>query len=360
MWNCNEKIISFLITALMLAPTLFNFIPCGSGSGKDVHVFYYAYNDVYISTVRSALDKLLNDSGVSYQDYDGNSDQTSQTKQIQTAIAKGAKLIVVNFVNTASDDDANAIITLAKNADIPVIFFNREISDAVVNSYDKCAFVGTDAAEAGHMQGDMIGNYIVKNFDKIDLNGDGTISYILFKGEEGNNEATCRTQYAVEDADKLLTGNGMKKLEFYDSSNTNKYLVDKNGTWSAASAFDYMTAALSSYNDSNGNMIELVICNNDNMAEGAISALNNAGYNTGSEKSIPVFGVDATSEAKTLIDDGKMTGTIEQDSDGMSAAIKLLIDNVLDGKAIMDGTDDYNVDANTAKIRIPYGVYVIK
>ena len=70
---------------------------------------------------------------------------------------KGATCLIVNIVETGSDDAAQGIVDKAKAADIPVIFFNREVSDAVVNSYEKCAFVGTDAAEAGHMQGQMIG-----------------------------------------------------------------------------------------------------------------------------------------------------------------------------------------------------------
>ena len=37
------------------------------------------------------------------------------------------------------------------------------------------AFVGTDAPEAGHMQGKMVGNYVVKNFDAMDLNKDGKL-----------------------------------------------------------------------------------------------------------------------------------------------------------------------------------------
>ena len=61
-------------------------------------------------------------------------------------------------------------------------------------------------------------------------------------------------------------------------------------------------------------MIELVICNNDGMAEGAVSALNDKGYNLGTGKDckmIPVFGVDATDAAKQLIADGKMTATVK-------------------------------------------------
>ena len=210
-------------------------------------------------------------------------------------------MLLVNLVNTGSADAATTVVNEAKNAGVPVVFFNREVPDSVVNSYDKCAFVGTDSEEAGHLQGQMIGDYVKENFQALDLNGDGEISYILFKGEEGNNEAIHRTRYAVEDADKILTESGLKPLRFYDKSNANKYLVDPNGAWSAAAANQYMTTALASYNEANNNMIELVICNNDGMAEGAITALNTAGYNNGSGKSIPVFGVDATDAAKNLI-----------------------------------------------------------
>ena len=41
----------------------------------------------------------------------------------------------MNIVETGSDDAAQGIVDKAKAADIPVIFFNREVSDAVVNSY---------------------------------------------------------------------------------------------------------------------------------------------------------------------------------------------------------------------------------
>jgi len=228
-----------------------------------------------------------------------------------------------------------------------------------VKSYDKCVFVGTDAAEAGHMQGEMIGEYVVDNFNSVDLNGDGKISYALFKGEEGNNEAIYRTNYAVEDANRVLTAAGKNPLEFYDPANPNKYLVDKNGQWSAAAANEYMTTALTSFNETNKNMIELVICNNDGMAEGAVTALNSVGYNLGNDsKSIPVFGVDATDAAKSLIADKKMTGTIKQDAEGMAEAIQRLVSNALANQDLLEGTDDLHKDEDVAKIRIAYAKYL--
>ena len=350
-----------LAAVLLLCIVLGACCSCGDrGGNADVHVFYYTYSDTYVSTVRSTLDSKLTEAGVSYQDYDGNGNQTTQTEQIRTAITKGAKVLLVNIVNTGSDDAAGEIVGLARDAGIPLIFFNREVGDSVISSYDNCAYVGTRSEEAGILQGEMIGEYLLEHYDRVDLNKDGEISYILFKGEEGNNEAIYRTRYSVEKANELLTAAGKKPIRFYDAGNPNGYHVDQNGQWSSAAANDYMTTALASHSMAGNNMIELVICNNDSMAEGAISALNTAGFNTGSSAvTIPVFGVDATESAKGLIRDGKMAGTILQDAAGMADALARLSKNALDeSKGLMDGTDDLEIDSTVRKIRIAYGKYL--
>ena len=205
----------------------------------------------------------------------------------------------------------------------------------------------------------MIGDYTVKNFNSMDLNGDGEISYVLFMGEKGNNEAIYRTKYSVENANAKLESAGKKPLKFYDSSNSDKYLLDRDGKWSAQAANEYMTTLLSSHSTASKNMVELIICNNDGMAEGAISALNAAGYNNGGNTTtIPVFGVDATSAAKELIKAGKMTGTIKQDAEGMAKAILNCVKNGTSGKALFEGLKEENIDENVAKFRVPYAVYL--
>ena len=355
----DKKMKKLLCSILILIICVLTLPSCARGADTpDIHVFYYTFSDTYISSVRSELDKKFDSAGIRYQDYDAAGNQTTQTEQIQTAITKGARMIIVNIVNTGSDDAALGIVELARNANIPVVFFNREVSDSVISSYEKCAFVGTRAEESGILQGQMIGEYLRDNYDATDLNGDGEISYILFKGEEGNNESIYRTEYSVKEANKILANAGRPALKFYDQSNPNKYLVDKNGLWSAAAANEYMVTALTSYSEAGGNMIELVICNNDGMAEGAISALNGAGYNLGgSSNAIPVFGVDATDAAKNLISEKKMTGTIKQDAEGMAKALLKLSMNI-DSSDLMNGTDEYDVDPSVAKIRIPYSKYL--
>ena len=332
-------------------------------SELKVGVFYYTFADTYISSVRTALDAQLDSLGVTYNNFDGNNNQTTQNEQIQTAVTDGYNLLVVNMVTSGSPDVANEIISLANGT--PVIFFNRAIEadgeeGTVLNANDSICFIGTDAPEAGHLQGKMVGEYLLANWDTVDLNGDGKISYAMFKGDEANVEAIYRTQYGVEDADAVLTAAGKPALEYFDASNTDKYQVDQDGNWSATAANNYMTTNLSQYNESAGNMIELVICNNDGMAEGVISALNDKGYNLGDGNctTIPVFGVDATDAAKQLIADGKMTGTIKQDAEGMANGIAYLAKNIQAGKDLMADTDSFNISEKVSnKIYIPYATY---
>lgn len=349
-----------LVLAVVLALGL---VACSNGgddsktpasSEGEISVFYYTFSDTYISSVRTAVEKLLE--GKNFNSYDGNGNQTTQTEQVTTAIAKGSKMLVVNVVDTGSNDAAQNIVDQAKAANIPVIFFNRSVDESVINSYDKCAFIGTDYEMAGHMQGEMIGQYVLDNYDAVDLNGDGKISYIMFKGQEGNMEAIARTQYGVEDCNKVLTAAGKPEIEFYDPANTKGYLVDQNGLWSSAAATDYMNTVLAKHSEANNNMVELVIANNDDMALGAISALQAAGYNNGTGTTIPVFGVDATDAAKEAIANKQMVGTIKQDAEGMANTIVTMANNFMEGKDKFDGIATENV-VGTWRVNIPYGTY---
>ena len=323
-------------------------------SDLSVAVFYYNYSDAFISNVRNEMDAQWEAMGVTYNNYDGNTNQGTQMDQVNTAIANGANVLVVNAVEASADETTQSIVDAAKTAGIPVIFFNREVSDDVVNSYDLAAFVGTDPAEAGHMQGELIGNYLIENYDAVDLNGDGAISYVMFKGQENNPEAEYRTQYSVEDANAILEENGKPALAYYDTAATTQYLVDPNGSWSAAAAQDYMTTILSAYSEANGNMVELVIANNDDMGLGAITALETAGYNNGTGTTIPVFTVDGLQGIVDAISAGKATGAVGQSASGLAESVATLVKNYQADGALMSNTGDMIVDSGVAKIRVPY------
>ena len=316
-------------------------------------VFWYDFSDAFLSTVRDALDAELTEAGINFTNYDAAGTQATQNDQIDTAISQGANLLIVNIVDTAAIDAAQAIADKAAAAEIPVIFFNREIDDTVINSYENACFVGTRAAEAGEMQGQMAGEYIVANYDAIDLNKDGSISYIMMKGELGNPEAEARTQYGVEFANAILVEAGKPELVYYDANNTDKF---QPSNWSKTTAFELMETALSTNPMDGDAPIEVAFANNDDAALGVIEALNNAGWNTGDGNTIPVFGVDYTADAAAAIEAKKMTGSILQSATGMAETVAALAANVAAGEAVFANTDAFNVDEAAAKIRVPYEI----
>ena len=133
-----KKILA-LILALVMSLSL---VACGGGNDAPaedegegdtavatdlkVGVFYYNFADAYITTVRAAMDKELDALGVTYQNFDAQTNQATQTDQVNTAITDGYNLLIVNVVENGSPDAAQNIADAAKNAGIPVIFFNRD------------------------------------------------------------------------------------------------------------------------------------------------------------------------------------------------------------------------------------------
>lgn len=363
-----KKILSVMLALAMLLSMASFAIAEGP---IQVDVFFYSYSDTYIGSVRQAMEDQLKAAAdkFTYNFYDGAENQAKQTQDIETALTRGTDLLIVNIVTTGSDEAAQGIVDLAKEKDIPVIFFNREVSDLVVNSYEKCVFVGTDADEAGYMQGQMIAEFLLSegNLEKYDLNADKEIAYVMFRGELGNAEAYGRTKYSVTKANELLAEAGYKLVPSKANQTDNTQEADGispfylYGNWSAANAKNLMDTALTSFALDNGD-IEIVIANNDDQALGAIESMNEKGYNDGNAASgyMPVFGVDATAVAQDAIANGKMTGTIKQDAVGMASGILFLAANVQSGAELMANTDTFNVDEDVAKVRIPYAIFTGK
>lgn len=309
-----------------------------SGKKPTVGILIYKYDDTYISTVRNALDAAFKDKAdITMQD--GKGDQATQNDQLDVMIEKGVNVLAVNMVDAKA---ASGVVEKAKAANIPVVFFNREPDTAVIESYDKAVFIGTNAADAGKMQGDIIKDLWAANA-AYDLNGDGKIQYVMFQGEPDNAEAIARTKYSVEQA----VANGLQMEQIGTTQVCN---------WDTEQAQKSMEALLAA----NEGKIELVIANNDGMAIGCVAALNNIGYNTGSgDKFIPVIGVDATEAAKEAISKGTMSATVLQDGEAIGNAIAAVAMNLAAGKAPLDGTD-YAFDDTGVAVRIPYAPYTGK
>jgi methyl-galactoside transport system substrate-binding protein len=314
---------------------LFMAVTAASAANPKIGILIYKYDDTYISTVRNALNKALEGKAeVTMQD--GKGDQASQNDQLDVLLERGMDGLIVNMVDAQA---AAGVVSKIKDKGIPVVFFNREPDLSTLKTYDKAVFVGTNAADAGRMQGDIIKKLWDEN-PAYDLNKDGKFQYVMFKGEPDNPEAIARTEFSVKQAEE----NGVKMDQIGQTFICN---------WDTALAQQAMESALAA----NEGKIELVVANNDGMAMGAIAALSNIGYNVeGGTKFIPVIGVDATDQAVDAISKGIMSATVKQDGEAMGNAVSEIILNMIAGKAPLDGTS-YKYDDSGIAVRIPYSPY---
>ncbi|MDR3229999.1 MAG: galactose ABC transporter substrate-binding protein [Synergistaceae bacterium] len=304
----------------------------------NIGVLIYKYDDTYISTVRNALNNALSGkASVSMQD--GKGDQATQNDQLDVMIEKKVDGFIVNMVDAQA---AAGILEKIREANIPVVFFNREPDLNVFKIYDRACFIGTNAVDAGKMQGDIIAR-LWSQHPEYDLNRDGRCQYVLFKGEPDNPEAIARSEWSVKQA--VTNGVNMEQIGQTFVCN-----------WDTALAQQAMESALAA----NEGKIELVIANNDSMAMGAVAALSNVGYNLeGGNKFIPVVGVDATDQAVDAINRGIMSATVKQDGTAMGDAVSAVILNMIAGKAPLEGTT-CQFDGSGIAVRIPYAPYVGK
>jgi len=322
-----KKVLTLAFVAL-LALTL---SACSSDDGVvTIGANIYTYNDNFMNgVVRPELERYAEELGVELDMVDSEGDQAKLNDQVDVFIDKGVDVLAINLVDPAA---AKNIIDKAKAADIPLILFNKEATeDGVMDTYDKVWYVGTDSAEAGIIQGEMMVADWQANTDW-DLNDDGVLDYVLLKGEPGHPDAEARTVEAVK--------------AFVDAGITvNELAIQASPTWSTADAKNTMDAWLTA---TFADDIELVICNNDGMAFGAFQALDAV------SKVLPVYGVDALDQALTMIGDGELNGTVLNDGVNQARATIDLAINAAEGNDIVAGTDWVIMTDGTKAVRVAY------
>ena len=275
--------------------------------GGKVGVCIYKFDDAFMTTYRNALQEILEGKGYEVTIVDGNNDQAKQNEQINTFITQGVDALIINPVMTSAADQ---IISTVKDADVPTVLINREPTADQMSAYDKLVYVGCDAAQSGTFQGELI----LETANKGDINGDGVISYIMIQGDPENIDAQLRTQYSV----KALTDAGMEVKE----------LDLQRGDWDQNKGQEICQNDLTKY----GAEVEVVFCNNDAMALGALQAIEAANRVVGQD--IYLVGVDALSDALTQVKAGKMTGTVLNDAASQAAKAIEVMEMLLNGQAV--------------------------
>lgn len=281
---------------------------CGSADEKRIGVSVYDFSDSFITEVRNAISSCSeNDIPVTIVDAGGK--QQTQNEQIERFIEEGYSAIIVNSVDRTA---SGVLIEKCRQNNVPLVFINREPVKDDMAKWDKVYYVGAKAEDSGIMAGELMADYWL-SYPEADKNGDGVMQFVVIKGETGHQDTELRTEYFIETL--LSKGIQLEKLH------------EDTGMWMRRGGYDVM----SSFLDRSGDAIEAVFANNDDMALGAIEALQDDGYFRTS-RFMPVIGIDGTPSGKAALDNGLLLGTVFNDAENQGRAAYNIAKELSEGR----------------------------
>ena len=186
----------------VLAAVVFSAQGCAAqnSGGKNMKIGVVVYNqtDTFLGELLQLfwkdVDSLRRDgeeTAVLIRDAAGS--QRTEDAEVRELLDTGCNVLCVNLVDRGVPSN---IINMAKEADVPVIFFNREPVREDMNLWSRLYYIGADAAQSGRMQGELAATEIRSN-SRIDKNSDGKIQYVVLEGEPGHQDTIMRTDRAA-------------------------------------------------------------------------------------------------------------------------------------------------------------------
>lgn len=284
-------IIPLLITVYICKD---RFINSDNKNNKNIKigVTLYDQSDPFILSISSGLEQVSKEietekgNRITLNVVSADGSQIQQNDQVDLFIEQGVDVICINIVDRTA---SSIIIDKARNANIPIIFFNREPVEEDMNRWDKLYYVGILASLTGTLQGELVIEAIDNPNKNIDKNMDGKIQYVLLEGEPGHQDASIRTEYCI----KTIQDAGVELEK----------LANESADWKR----DLAAMKVTQWAEEYGDEIEVIISNNDDMALGAIDVLREMNY-----YSWPlIVGVNGLESAKKEIEENSLYGTVD-------------------------------------------------
>jgi methyl-galactoside transport system substrate-binding protein len=290
----------------------------------------YKFDDTFMTAVRNNIAATAKEKGAKVDIVDAQNSQATCNDKVDLFITKKVKALAINPVDRSA---CGVIIEKAKKANIPLVLFNREPFKEDIAKWNKVYYVGAIAEQSGTMEGKLLVDYW-KAHPEADKNKDGVMQYVMLKGEPGHQDAELRTKFSI----KAIEDAGIKVEK----------LAEDTGMWDRVKGQEKMAAFLAA----NGDKIEAVLANNDDMALGAIEALKAAGYFK-EGKFMPVVGVDATAPALAALKDKTLLGTVLNDAKNQGRATLLLAYVLAQGKTPSKASIGYDI-TDGKYVWVPY------
>lgn len=229
------------------------------------------------ANTKSVQDALSKANGFDLILADSNNDPAKQVADVQGFIDADVDYIVIAAVNV---DGWDTVLKNAKDAGIPVILMDRTIN-ASEDLY--ICWVGGGFYNEGVKATD----WIAKRFT-----ADQKVNIVNLQGQLGASAQVGRSK-ALDDA---LTAHGTWKL-----------VARQTGEWSTDKAKEIMASWIQQYGDD----INVVYAENDNMADGAIQALTEAGKKVGGKDGVAIISFDANRAYLQMTLEGKINCNVE-------------------------------------------------
>ena len=273
-------------TATLLAatpPAAAKTITIGVSMSRSEHLFLVKVRDAIQAQART-----LGDVQVQFEDAQG--DVGRQLSQVQNFIAQGVDAVIVNAADTSATQGITRMVT---KAGLPLVYVNLGPSlDEKLPP--KVAVVVSDHVVSGRLQMDGVAKC---------MKGKGDLAIML--GELASNATQERT---AGNKEVIAKNPGIKVI------------LEQSAGYSRNEAIDLMNNWITT-----GQKIDAIAANNDEMAIGAIIALQQAGR---SPKTMCIGGIDATPDALAEMRKGNLAVTVFQDATGqgkgaVDAAVKL-------------------------------------
>ncbi len=247
---------------------------------------------VYNASVRKGIEAAAGDGVAKLIVAEDVRDQNLQIRMIQDMIEQGIDVLIANVIDRTA---SVYLIRMAKEAGIPIILVNSEPLREDLLLYENAFYIGSNAIMTGELCGQIAVDYYQEH-PNMDRNRDGVLQIVILKGQVGHQDAEYRTKYSL--------------LALEQAGIPVEVLAEDTAEWERGLASEKMAVELEIY----GPRIECVICNNDQMALGAIDALRTAGYYQNG-KVLPVVGVDGLAQAALdALEEGTMIGTVLNDT----------------------------------------------
>ena len=263
----------------------------GSGSGSSGKHITMGFSQIgaeseWRTANTESVKQAAKDAGVNLQFSDAQQKQENQIKAIRSFIAQGVDIIAfVPIVETGWD----TVLKEAKDAKIPVIVVDRDVKVSDYSLY--VAKIGTDSVAEGKKVFNWIDEYMAKQ-NKQPRSGD-KYNVVILEGTVGSSVA-IRRQEGFKDAMAAAK----------DASKYN-ILASQTGEFTRQKGQEVMESFLKSDRDK----IDILFAQNDDMALGAIQAIEAAGLKPG--KDITIISIDGVKGMFQAMIEGKSNCTVE-------------------------------------------------